>query len=73
MEIGSVCIKTKGRLAGKKCVVVGMEKGFAVIEGKWFKKKKCNLRHLFLTNKSIMVTKTSSHEEILKLLNETVI
>jgi len=50
IEKGSVCIKTRGRNAGKKVIVVGTEKdGFVIIEGKKMKKKRCNPRHLFPT------------------------
>lgn len=53
IEIGSVCIKTRGRNAGKKVTVVGMEKdGFVLVEGKKIKKKRCNPRHLFPTRKA---------------------
>lgn len=45
---GMVCIKTRGRNAGKKVTIVGKEKdGFVLIEGKGIKKKRCNPRHLF--------------------------
>lgn len=47
---GSVCIKTRGRHAGKKVTVVSEEKGgFVLIEGNKMKKKRCNPRHLFPT------------------------
>ena len=47
---GSVCIKTRGRNAGKKVVVVAVEKnGFVIVEGEKLKKKRCNTRHLFPT------------------------
>ncbi len=47
---GSVCIKTRGRHAGKKVIVVGKEKnGFVLVEGEKLKKKRCNPRHLFPT------------------------
>ena len=48
MEIGQVCIKTKGRKAGLKCKVVSeVKNGRVTIEGKNMKKKECNVRHLF--------------------------
>lgn len=50
IETGSVCIKTRGRRAGKRVVIVGIEKdGFVLIEGDKMKKKRCNPRHLFPT------------------------
>ena len=68
IEVGRVCIKTKGRSAGKRCVVVGLEKGFAVIAGERMKKRKCNIMHLFPTAHKISVSKVSSDEEIAKHL-----
>ncbi len=58
IEIGRVCIKTRGRNAGKEVVIVGIEKnGFVLIEGKGKKKKKCNIRHLLPTQKKVEVKK----------------
>jgi large subunit ribosomal protein L14e len=48
MEIGQVCIKTRGRKAGLKCKVVSkVTNGKVIIEGKNMKKKECNILHLF--------------------------
>ena len=51
IEVGAVCYKTVGKNAGKRVVVLEVNKKAltAVIEGKGLKKKKCNLRHLFFT------------------------
>lgn len=68
IETGRVCVKTRGRNTGKKVVVMDVEKGFAVIDGIGFKKKKCNVLHLFPTTQKIHVTKNSTHEHVEKLL-----
>jgi len=48
MEVGQVCIKTRGRKAGLKCTVLSKAKnGRVMIEGKNMKKKECNVLHLF--------------------------
>ncbi len=51
LEKGAVCIKTKGRKAGARVVVVEFDKktGFAIVEGKTVKRKRCNILHLFPT------------------------
>jgi len=51
LEKGAVCIKTRGRSAGKKVVVLEFDKkgSFAVVEGPNGKKKRCNVMHLFPT------------------------
>ena len=68
LEIGRVCLKTKGRKAGEKVVVLGTEKGFAIVEGANHKKKRCNPRHLFPTGEKLSVSKSTSSEEVKKLL-----
>ena len=68
IEIGRVCIKTKGREAGKKAVVVDIEKGFVIIEGEGIRRRKCNPRHLFPTEHKVDISKGAKHEEILKLI-----
>ena len=52
MEIGQVCIKTKGREAGRKVTIKSNPKnGRVLIEGKKVKTKECNVQHLFLVEK----------------------
>ncbi|HLD58464.1 MAG TPA: 50S ribosomal protein L14e [archaeon] len=70
IEIGTVCIKTKGREAGKKVVVVDFDgkSQFAVIDGPKIKRRKCNLRHLFPTKEKIEITKSSDKSKIVELL-----
>lgn len=70
LDIGNVCIKTKGRKTGQKVVVVGFEKGFALIQGTFGKQKKCNVRHLFPTGKMIHVTKDEPGQKISQKLKE---
>ena len=75
IEIGRVCYKKAGREAGKKAVIVGIEKDFALIDGPNIRRKKCNIKHLFPTNEKIPIAKNASHEEIMqtfeKSLNKT--
>ncbi|MFH1257204.1 MAG: 50S ribosomal protein L14e [Candidatus Diapherotrites archaeon] len=69
IEIGSICVKTTGRSAGKTAVVVDFDKeGFAVIDGTALKRKKCNIRHLLPTGKKVEIKKGASHEEVVKKL-----
>jgi len=71
IEIGSICVKTTGRRAGKTAVVVDFDKsGFAVIDGASLKRKKCNIRHLLPTGKKIELKKGASHEEVVKHLGK---
>ena len=68
LEIGTVCIKTKGRESGKKAVVVSWENGFALVDGPQVKRAKCNPRHLFPTSQKIAIKENAPHENIVKLL-----
>ncbi len=49
IEAGRVCIKRKGREAGKKIVVTSVKGNYAFIEGKGVKKRRCNIIHLYPT------------------------
>lgn len=68
LEIGRVCIKTKGRESGKAAVIVDIENSFATVDGPEVKRKRCNIRHLFPTNKKIGIKKGAAHSEIIKLM-----
>jgi len=70
ISTGMVCIKTAGKDAGQRVVVIELDKGHAIIEGAKIKRKKCSLRHLFPTNKKVPVSKTAKHVEIKALLSE---
>lgn len=48
MEIGEVCIKTKGREAGRRVTVKSKPKnGRVMVEGEKVKARECNVLHLF--------------------------
>lgn len=67
LETGSVCVKTRGRKAGEKVVVLGFEKGFVLIEGKSMKKKRCNPRHLYPLNVLVDVKSKDVLKELEKV------
>ncbi len=65
IDKGSVCVKTAGREAGEKAVVLEIiDDNFVTIEGPKVKKRKCNKAHLFPTGQKSGTTK----EEISKLM-----
>ena len=69
LEPGRVCIKTKGRQAGKLAIVIGnLENNLVTIAGPQIKKRKCNINHLLPTNKKVSVTASTTQEELKKLL-----
>lgn len=70
MEIGRVCLKKKGREAGKTAVVVDFEKSFALVDGPKIKRRKCSIMHLFPTNRTVKIKKNASHQEVVDALKE---
>lgn len=75
IEIGRVCVKTRGRDAGKKCVIVDIiDNNFVLITGpkkiSGIKRKRTNILHLEPTDKKIDIQKGASDEEVEKKLQE---
>jgi large subunit ribosomal protein L14e len=69
MEIGRVCIKTKGREAGRKVVVLSdVKEGKVLIDGDKVRRKECNVLHLFPLKEKVSVTKDAKHEDVVKVL-----
>lgn len=71
MEIGQVCIKTKGREAGRKVIIISeLKNGKVLIDGEKIKRKECNILHLFPLKQKLKVGKEIKHEELIKLLKK---
>ena len=69
MDVGAVCIKTKGRDAGKIVVVLSKPKnGRVSVDGTKTKKKQCNVLHLFPIGKEVKVKEEETHEGVIKAL-----
>ena len=66
LDIGRICIKTAGKDAGKKVVIVdAIDDNFVMIDGQ-VKRKRCNILHLEPTQMAIKLKKNSPHSEIVK-------
>lgn len=64
IEKGRVCIKTAGREAGEKCVIVEIiDEKFVEVLGESVKNRRCNIAHLEPTAETIEV---SDDEEAMK-------
>lgn len=68
LEKGRVCIQKRGRTAGKKVVVLGMEKNKVMVVGKHVKKHASNPLHLFPTSEKVAVSANPTKEELEKIL-----
>ncbi|MBI4210199.1 MAG: 50S ribosomal protein L14e [Candidatus Diapherotrites archaeon] len=64
-EVGSVCVKTMGREAGKSAVVLGViDDNFVVVQGPEVRKRKCNVLHLVPVGKKISVSNEVTQKEL---------
>ncbi|MBD3304214.1 50S ribosomal protein L14e [Candidatus Woesearchaeota archaeon] len=64
IETGRLCIKTAGRDAGKKCVIVEiLDNKFVLIDGET-RRKKCNQMHLEPLKDKIDIKKGASHADV---------
>lgn len=69
MDVGQVCIKTKGKEAGRTVVVLSKPKeGKVLVDGPKVKRKTCNVLHLFPVGKEVKVKEEASHDEVMKAL-----
>ncbi|MFX0096554.1 MAG: 50S ribosomal protein L14e [Candidatus Hodarchaeota archaeon] len=75
LEIGRICVKTLGREAGKKCVIVEIiDKNFALVTGPKdvtdVKRRRVNINHIELTPDKIDIKKGASDEEVKKVIED---
>ena len=69
-EVGRLAVKTAGRDAGKKCVVIDtVDDNHVLIDGET-RRKKCNLKHLEPLHNVIKISKGISHEDLAKELKK---
>lgn len=66
IEVGRLCVKTAGREAGLKAVVVDIvDETFVLIDGQ-VKRKRCNVVHLEPLKEKIAIKKGASHADVVK-------
>lgn len=70
MDVGRVCIKTKGRDAGSIVAIVDIKDDYAIIEGRNSRRRKCSSRHLLFTDRKINIKKNAAKEEVISKLSE---
>lgn len=64
MEVGRICVKTAGRDAGKKCIIIEvLDKNFVMIDGET-RRKKCNVKHLEPLDQKLDIVSGISHEDV---------
>ncbi|MCD6409859.1 MAG: 50S ribosomal protein L14e [Candidatus Verstraetearchaeota archaeon] len=75
VEIGRICIKKKGREAGRRCVIVDIiDNNYVLVTGPksltGVRRRRANILHLELTSDKIDIPKGASDEEVAKALQE---
>jgi len=66
--VGIVCLKLAGRDSNRFCVILEeIDSRYVLIDGD-VRRKKCSLRHLKLLPQKVKVSKSSSTEEVRKVL-----
>ncbi|MEM1515286.1 MAG: 50S ribosomal protein L14e [Candidatus Bathyarchaeia archaeon] len=76
IEIGRICIKIRGREAGKRCVIVDIiDKNYALITGPknitGVRRRRINVNHLKPTEDLVKIKRGASDEEVYKAIVET--
>lgn len=70
LEVGRLCVKTAGRDAGKKAVVINiLDDKYVLIDGET-RRRKCNVAHLEAIEKTIEIKKDAPHEEVIKAFDK---
>lgn len=64
LEVGRLCIKTAGRDAGQRAVVVeNIDSKFVLIDGQT-RRRKCSISHLEPTETMLAIKKGASHKDV---------
>jgi large subunit ribosomal protein L14e len=64
IEVGRLCVKTAGRDAGNKCVIIDVvDEKFVMIDGET-RRRKCNVKHLEPLKEMIKMVKNASHKDV---------
>lgn len=76
IQVGRICVKTQGREAGKRCVIVEViDESFVLVTGpkavSGVKRRRANVKHLQPLEDLLQISKGASEEEIIDLLDET--
>jgi large subunit ribosomal protein L14e len=73
VEVGRLCVKTTGREADKKCVIVDVvDKNFVLVTGpksaSGVKRRRVNVNHLILTEEIVKIKRGATDEEVAQAL-----
>jgi len=64
IEIGRLCVKTAGRDAKRKCIIIDvLDDKYVIVDGD-VRRKKCNIKHLEPLEQVIEIEKGADHKTI---------
>ena len=70
IEIGRIVVKTAGRDAGRKGVIIDiLDEKYVLIDGET-RRRKCNIFHIEPLKQTVKIEKNASHEAVAKALDE---
>lgn len=70
-EIGRICVKTRGREANYRCVVLNViDKNNVLVEGLKVKRRACNIKHLAPTKDKLDISKEESSDKLKKTIEK---
>src|SRR6266478_10068960 len=75
IEVGRVCVKTLGREAGLKCVIVDViDKNFVLVTGPpkltGVRRRRTNVKHVEPTEDTVDIKKGASDEDVAKAIGK---
>jgi len=76
VEIGRICVKTYGREAGRKCVIVDIiDENFVVVTGPkkltGVRRRRVNVGHIEPVDAKVNIEKGASDEEVEKVIESS--
>ncbi|MCS7097010.1 MAG: 50S ribosomal protein L14e [Candidatus Methanomethylicia archaeon] len=76
IEVGRICVKTRGREAGRKCVIVSiLDDKFVIVTGPMevsgIKRRRSNIKHLEPTEFKINIKTGASDSEVMEALTKS--
>ena len=75
VDVGRICVKLRGREAGKKCVIVDVvDRNFVLVTGpkqvNGMKRRRVNVNHIEPTERKVDIKRGETDEQVTKALDE---
>jgi large subunit ribosomal protein L14e len=73
MDVGRICIKLKGREAGRRCVIVDViDRNYVMVSGPFertgVRRRRVNMSHLEPLDEVVEIPRNASDQEIIDIL-----